>query len=510
MSTAADDSQARLRRSVYALLIAASVGLMLGRILAVDDVGRSAIEEYAIQSRLGEFRKTLASRGLRDDDPEMASRLADEEARLRQRITMRRPFLSANDRSRWCAIRALVEPDMRVPGVPYAIDKVIQEANWDTIDMVKHDGHLYSSKPPLLPTLAAAPYWLIHRATGATLGSHPFAIGRALLVLFNVVPMVVAFVLLARLVEHLGTSDWGRVFVMAAAAFGTFLTTFAVVLNNHLPGAISALIALYAAVRIWRDDRRELVYFAVAGLFAAFAAANELPALSLLVLLGAALLWKAPRPTLVAYLPAALVVAAGFFGTNWIAHRSLRPPYMHRSKTDPADNWYRYEYERDGRTVKSYWQNPVGIDRGEPSPAVYVVHALVGHHGVFSLTPVWILTLAGLPLWLFQRRDRSLRELALFIAALSLVCVVFYLMRPQADRNYGGMTSGFRWVFWFAPMWLVGMLPAVDRMASRRWLRGVALVLLALSILSAAYPTWNPWTHPWLFDWFDHLGWARV
>ena len=55
---------------------------------------------------------------------------------------------------------------MRVPGAPYAIDKVIQQPNWDTIDMVKHDGHLYSSKPPLLPTLMAAVYWLIYRLTG--------------------------------------------------------------------------------------------------------------------------------------------------------------------------------------------------------------------------------------------------------------------------------------------------------------------------------------------------------
>ena len=25
------------------------------------------------------------------------------------------------------------------------------------------------------------------------------------------------------------------------------------------------------------------------------------------------------------------------------------------------------------------------------------------------------------------------------------------------------MTSGFRWMFWFAPMWLAAMLPAADR-----------------------------------------------
>jgi len=37
-------------------------------------------------------------------------------------------------------------------------------------------------------------------------------------------------------------------FVMAAAAFGTFLTTFAVTINNHLPAAVCAAVAVYATV----------------------------------------------------------------------------------------------------------------------------------------------------------------------------------------------------------------------------------------------------------------------
>jgi hypothetical protein len=238
--------------------------------------------------------------------------------------------------------------------------------------------------------------------------------------------------------------------------------------------------------------------------------ANELPALALFAVLSAAVVWKAPRPTAVAYIPAALVVAAGFFGTNWIAHQSLRPPYMHRSETDPSDNWYEYTYEREGREYPSYWQDRVGIDRGEPSPLVYAAHALLGHHGIFSLTPVWILSVAGLAVWLRKTQDRRLWELALMIAGVSLVCLVFYLTRPQVDRNYGGMTSGFRWVFWLAPLWLVAMLPAADAASGRKGLRITALVLLAVSVLSASYPTWNPWTHPWLLDWLHYLGWIRI
>ncbi len=65
-------------------------------------------------------------------------------------------------------------------------------------------------------------------------------------------------------------------------------------------------------------------------------------------------------------------------------------------------------------------------------------------------------------------RARRFRELALLIAAAVVVCLTFYILRPQVDRNYGGMTSGFRWMFWFAPLWLVAMLPAADRLSSSR------------------------------------------
>jgi hypothetical protein len=491
-----------LRRGVYAILIAVSAGAMIGRILAVDAIDKRAIQEYRIKKRLAEQREAYEAKGW--DDQQLAAALNKEEKRLREAIRHERPFLSANDRSRWCAVRALVEEDMRVPGVPYAIDNVIQQPGWDTIDMVKHDGHLYSSKPPLWPTLLAGQYWIIHKLTGANLGDHPYAIGRFMLILNNVVGWVVALVLIAAMAERLGKTDWGRIFVVTAASFGTFLTTFAVVLNNHMVGAVSVTVTLYALMKIWVDGRREIRWFVLAGLFGAFTVANELPALSLLALLSLGLLLKAPRQTLIGFAPMAVLVGAGFLGTNWIAHHSPRPPYSHRTE---GDNWYDYSYERNGRVIDSYWRSPTGLDRGEKDTAVYVFHGLVGHHGVFSLTPMWLLTVLGIGLALRPSTERSFREIAAIIAVVTITCLVFYLVIERYGRNYGGGTSGLRWVFWMAPLWLITMLPAVDLMSKRRWTIAVAIILLGFSVLSVSFPTWNPWSHPWIYQAMDHYGW---
>jgi hypothetical protein len=504
MSLIIDDSTTRLRQSMYWLLISLSVGMMLGRVLAVDAVDRTGLSKDRLNRIAGDLEKKkgqLQQQGL--DGEELKNELTRIEALWRKNAQLRRPFLSANDRSRWCTVRALVEPEMRVEGVPFAIDKVIQDPNWDTIDMVKHDGHLFSSKPPLFSTMMAGIYWIIYNLTGLSLATHPFVVGRIMLVIINVVPLAICFYLLTRLVERFGTTDWGRLFVIGAACFGTFLTTFSVVINNHLNAAVFATAAMSAAVPIWYDDNRQLRYFVLVGFFGALLAATELPATALFAAISMALLWKAPRQTLLAYVPAALFVVAAFFVVNWIAYGSVTIPYMHRGA---GDNWYDYTYQREGREIESYWRRPSQIDQGEQSRAWYAFHVLVGHHGIFSLTPIWILSLAGIVISLWPGGDRRLRHWAAIVGGVSLICIVFYLIRPLGERNYGGMTSGFRWVFWLAPLWLVAMLPIVDILSKRRLTQAAAFILLMFSVLSACYPTWNPWTHPWIMDYMKYLG----
>lgn len=524
------DPRASLRRVVYALLIVTAAGGILGRILSVVSASGNT------------------------------------------------PFLSANDRSRWSTIRALVDYGT------YSLDPVILrpdgrfDRDWQTIDLVRHRGrdgqeHYYSSKPPLLPTLLAGEYWLIQKLTGATFDDEALYLGRLMLILTNVPLMVILLLVLARLVERYGRTDAGRLLVMTTAALGTFLTTFAVTLNNHLPAAVSVALTADAALRIVVEGDRRWRWFLLAGFFAAFSVTNELPALALAVMIAAALFLAAPARTLAAFGPAAAVVTIAFFGTNWIAHQSLRTPYAHRQdgpvlaelptalqaqldaahvppelrqaaeaagvplsldavvqwKT-PGERWVVWDREGQDRLAvvhagdalelrawdhwydyeRSYWTSgrKTGVDLGEPSPAVYAFHVLVGHHGIFSLTPIWLLAAAG-AVMLLARDERGLRGFAAMTVVLTVVVIGFYLLRPLEDRNYGGVTNGLRWSFWLIPLWLVLMLPAADAVTARRGGLIFALALLLISILSVNYQPLNPWSHPWLFDYWTYTGWIQ-
>ena len=364
-------------------------------------------------------------------------------------------------------------------------------------------GYLYSSKPPLLPTLMAIPYAAMYWGSNGKLSleQEPFLVVRAMLVICNFLPLVFCWFLLSRLIDRFGTTDWGRVFSMAFVCFGTFLSTFVITLNNHLPGVVSVAIAFYCVVRIVYDKKIQWYYFAIAGFFGAFAVACEMPALLLCCLFGLWLLYHQWRRTLFIFAPAALLVAAAFFTTNYMAHKTPFPAYSHQ-------DWYFYKYERGtdsaGQPVirDSYWKNPAGVDRGEPDLEKYVFHTTVGHHGLFSLTPVWALSLLGLLCWLVDRRYWSM---SLIILLTSLVVFAFYMAVPLHLRNYGGMTSAFRWLFWLAPLWAVALVAAADLFSKHVFFRAIALVCLIVSALSAAYPIWNPWTMPWTYNLLQYI-----
>src|SRR5262249_35310287 len=146
--------------------------------------------------------------------------------------------------------------------------------------------------------------------------------------------------------------------------------------------------------------------------------------------------------------------------------------------------------------------------------AAYAFNLLLGHHGLFSLTPILLFSLVGM--WVALARSRKTADLPLtthrsplaLLAGLTLYLTVvvtgFYLFKTS---NYGGWSNGPRWLMWLTPFWLLTMLPVVDWLAARRWGRVLALALLAMSVLSASYRDWNPWRHPLIYQVFDALGW---
>ncbi|MDA0970132.1 MAG: hypothetical protein O3A60_06820, partial [Planctomycetota bacterium] len=491
----AEDPAAVLRRRVGLLLTIVVCGMAAGRIGSVASIDRTALEKRIVSDTV----KRRQAEGKEVDEQAVRQEIRRDKGLMR-------PFLSANDRSRWLTIRSLVERGS------FTIEDLVAEPGWDTIDAVVHEGadgvpHLYSSKPPLLPVLLAGPYWVATKLTGWTLADHPFELGRGLMLIYGILPLAVTILFTHGLVERVGRTDWGRFYGMILICFGTFLTTFSVVLTNHLPAAACVAASAWGCWRICIDGERGRWLIAGTALAAALAASFDLPALAWTAFVAGALVWCDPRRSLLAGTPAMLLVAAAAVGANYAAHGTIEPAYAHRRG---EESWYDYRFELpNGRVIESYWRSPSGVDKGEPSLPRYTWHSLLGHHGIFSLTPAWLLVPCGLAVVAF-RQPRGQRRAAFAVAAISLTVMAFYLTRSPEDRNYGGVCSGFRWVFWLAPLWVAAVVPAADAVSRSRSGRALAASLLGFSALSVAYPTWNPWIHPWIFEWMSYAGWVSL
>lgn len=404
------------------------------------------------------------------------------------------PLQSANDRSRWCTIWSLLERGT------YQIDEIRQHPGWDTIDLVRVDGHFYSTKPPLMTTWVAGVVWCVCRCTGWTLLEQPQAVGAATLLFVNGVPFVLSLVLLARLLSRAAVSLPTATFVLSVAAFGTLISPFLTTLNNHTVAAVGVLVAACAWLRVATAAPRPSGWltFATWGAAASWTACHDLPSALVTVVMA----WQAwrldRRRTLVGFLPAAALPVLAFLAANYAATGHWKPAYADYG--GPA-----YLFVHEG--VPSYWVHPQGVDRNLDSPPVYVLHCTFGHHGVFSLSP-WLLLaacstcLGGASATL----PRVWVSAARWTAGLTVATLLFYWTRTQ-NYNYGGVSCGLRWLLFLAPLWTLSLVPALERWRSQTWFRVVAVATLAVGMVSAWQPMGRPWQQPWLFQLLDRAGW---
>ena len=387
--------------------------------------------------------------------------------------------------------------------------------------------HTYSSKPPFLPTLIAGLVYPFRVITGVPLEAetpqarlpryvpkkaddgtitysletpekpviwpvHVFYF-EPILILLNIVPLIFLLVLYTRLLDRYAPHDWSWFISLCAAGFGVLTFPFLQSLNNHSVAAYAAFFALYGLIRAYESDDAPPGYYALAGFSGAFCACNELPAALFGIALFIALLVRSPRKTLLAFVPAAAIPCAFFLATQYLAFGQIRPVYE-----EFGTKSYKYE--------GSYWNTPLEMDWFNEHPesqATYLFHMTFGHHGVFSLTPIFLFSIYGASRLVARRGP--LRPTAILTLLLTLAMIAFYTWNPKA-RNYGGSTAGLRWLFWLIPFWLITLPEGLRGIAQRRGLRTLALAALGISVLSVGYAIRNPWGHPWLLDAIEHLG----
>jgi len=345
-----------------------------------------------------------------------------------------------------------------------------------TIDKVMVNGHLLSSKPPMITLWMTGEYLLLNRAFGWDLDDDE---SLDKIMRFMTMTLVGGSYLLvglffAKTQRLFKTDPLTRALLLFCVLFCTQLWGFATHLNNHVPAAAMLMVALYFTIGLFKGIRRPRPWrFAAFGLAGGLVPTLDMPATIFVAIAGLYLFVKFPAKTIAIAGMAAAAPLLIHAGAMWMATGDLRPVQM-------RDDVYLYE--------ASYWRNPQGIDALNEPKGTYLFHMTLGRCGLFSLYPILLAGMAGAVRALARPRMPA-REFILAGALGFVILTAYYVFKTN---NYGGEAYGFRWYIVAMPPLLLMAEPIFETMRVRwKWL--FAGLMIGVSFYSAFECARQPW-----------------
>ncbi len=379
---------------------------------------------------------------------------------------------NANTASRYATIESLVD---------YGTYYIDDSRYVHTIDKKKTGEHFISSKPPLLPTYGAGVYWVYQKLTGQTIAEHEGNVVRTVTFFTSLLAHAVFLVYLYRFCLLLFHRRLTILVTMAVGCFGYLGVAYATAINNHSIGAALALVGLFHAYRAGQGSAGYKDWI-LSGFWLGINGAVDLTCLAFIPTVGVYLLLRNWRKALLGYGLATLPGLVSLGGLNFLIMGSFKPAYTNSEVQNFAENYFKHRRS--------------GIDALREPKHIYGWNVLLGHHGVFSMTPVFCFGLYEL---VRRIKTRSYLHESLVAASVFAAVFYFYIFRT---RNYGGWCVGMRWLVPFMPMFLLYFGAWFDRVKLTR----LTLTAVALAFAVGCFHVQDGLTGPFQYSvWHNWL-----
>ncbi|HPG00765.1 MAG TPA: hypothetical protein PLE77_11900 [Kiritimatiellia bacterium] len=399
-------------------------------------------------------------------------------------VFAQRQSTSANTDSRLATIECLAH---------YGTFHIDRSRYVGTIDKVRLNGHFLSTKPPLLSSAAALAYRVFAECTGRT-----FANDEALSIYFvsvvtGVLPymlLLVYFFLSLRLcIRRPAALALG----MLAIGVGNLGLGYATGINNHVPGALAVMGAFYHAMRT-RQPAAGVHHWMLVGLWAGLTPVLDIALAPFAIGFMIYLLAGNWRRTLLFSLPVFIIPLASHFVLNHAITGSFLPVYGRRELYNYPGSFWKPLLDAQGHVTPELLRK-MGLEGMRDPKPLYVFNILLGHHGLFSMTPILLLGV-----WqavrCVRKRCTRLPE-ALLVLAPSVILVGLIAMR---SRNYGGVCVGLRWMVGVMPLFFLFTAVWLDRRFSRR-----SVAVFVMLTLLGSFNAWDALQDPW-----KHSRWEQL
>jgi hypothetical protein len=349
-----------------------------------------------------------------------------------------------------------------------------------TLDKVYRNGHYYSHQPPLLATIEAPVYWLLH-LPGTRFNNR----GRAVMtyafsLLTNGVAFALTVVVFASILAASGVAVPMRNVLAILLPCGTWLLPYAVVSNSH---GVSALLVGVLSYLLLVSDQRGVApvrAMGIGGVLGLLTAIELLPAVSFLPL---TVLYLGMRRDLDrrAWLGFGAALALPLLAhavINVTITGDLVPAGFHHELFNYPGSVF--DDSSLTGTIKYTSFTELGA---------YAWSALFAGKGFFAFAALIGLSLVVAVLeWRWWARARGA------YAVLSGGIVLSVAAALLTTNNYGGAAVGFRHAVYLAPAFLTLLLPwiADERRRTQRTI--VIGVAVASSLVMLVYAVRNPWS----------------
>jgi hypothetical protein len=381
---------------------------------------------------------------------------------------------NANTGSRYATIQSLVDHGT------YFIDR---SQYVRTIDKYKVGDHYISSKPPTLPTIGAGIYYVYQALTGKTIARHEGDVVRTVSFFTGGVGHILFLIYFYRLCRLLFRRRRSVMVAMAGACFAYLGVGYATHLNELSTAAALGICGLYYAVRIRQQRDAKSWHWPLAGLVLGILPAIDLPAMALSGALTLYLFTFDKKKTLLWFVPALLPGIFVHLVLTYQISGSFKPFYFNSAL----------------KTFKQfYFKQPGGIDGLREPKWLYAYNTLLGHHGLFSMTPLYCFGLYEL-----VRSFKARRFVAesLVIAATVVAFLTFFIWR---SRNYGGWCVGMRWYVPIMPLLLLYFGLWIDRVRITRLLWALVLVAFSVSCFNVQDALSSPFQYSVWHNWLEN------
>ena len=347
-----------------------------------------------------------------------------------------------------------------------------------TLDKVYRDGHFYSHQPPLLSTLEAPIYWVLH-APGMRFNNRTRELTVFLFsMMTNGLALALTVVVFSRLLALASVPAPARGVYAFVLPFGTWLLPYGVVVNNHgVSGLLVAVMAYVLLSLAWHG-----VTVARCGwLGAVLGLLSDIELLPLVSFV----------PTAIAYLWSRRDLSRADWRAFavWLAVPLVAHGVINVAITgDVIPAGFHHELFRYPGSVFDDSSLSGSVKHTTLAGlSTYAWQSLFAGKGYFTFAPVLGLGLiVGVVGWRWWARARGVQLVLLGGTAASLAASLLM------TNNFGGEAVGFRHATYLAPAMLTLLLPALT--GRRSVANAVVVVAAASAIAMLLFAVRAPWS----------------